>query len=214
LCAIADADTANNLYKGIQLATMKVLRNTDQTAVITTLLEMLDDLLGSSSGSSGSEPAFVPPKGFAEVLVKALGIAVQHLKETIDELNLDQVLHDINLFLESHHAVGSRNVAAAAAAAGTDAEADVSMKAKLRQECVRLCQAAVKEIVNLKGRAGVSRHLTLVPVAQYPTPGPYPISLLFPSLLILFVGLCSGGARDQQGAEGHVRDCGRGHHRR
>ncbi len=130
---------------------MKVLRNTDQTAIFTTLLEMLDDVLHVGAGGESL------PKGFAEVLIKALAIAVQHIKETIDEMNLDQVLRDLNAFLEAHH--------------GRAAADDDSIKAQMRQECVRLCHAAVKEIVAIKGRAGVSRHLSLVPVTKYPTPG-------------------------------------------
>jgi hypothetical protein len=152
--AHAEADTANNLYKGIQIATMKVLRNTDQTAIFTTLLELLNDVLGGS----GDFTAASQSKGLAEVLIKALGIAVQHIKETIDEMNLDQLLFDLNAFLEAHQDRPGDDV-------------DVSIKAKMRQEAVRLCQLAVKEIVLIKGRAGVGRHLSLVPVTKYPTPG-------------------------------------------
>jgi len=143
----ADTDTANNLYKGIQLATMKVLRNTDQTAIFTTLMEMLDDVLSEADSDSA-------PKGFAEVLVKALAIVIQHIKDTIDDLNIDQVLRDINAFLELHY--------------GRENESSMS---KLRKESIHLCQSAVKEIIIIKGRSGVSRHLSLVPVAKYPTPG-------------------------------------------
>lgn len=148
-----DADTANNLYKGIQLATMKVLRNTDQTAIFTSLLEMLDELLSANVTAAGQ-----PPKGFAEVLIKALAIVIQHLKDTINDTNIDQLLFDFNTFLEAHHS--SR----------ADEADPASIRAKLRQESVRQCQAAIKEIVSVKGRAGVCRHLSMVPVAQYPTP--------------------------------------------
>jgi hypothetical protein len=149
-CYDADTDTSNNLYKGIQMATMKVLRNTQQTAIFTTLLEMLDDVLGGETTSTSL------PKGFVEVLNKALVIAIQHLKETINEMNVDQLLFDLNTFLEAHH--------------GRTEEGDVSAKAKLRQEIVRLCQSAVKEVVTIKGRAGISRHLSLVPMTKTSTP--------------------------------------------
>jgi hypothetical protein len=128
---------------------MKVLRNTDQTAIFTTLLEMVDDMLGETTAAL--------PKGFAEVLIKALAIAIQHIKETIEEINVDQVLFDLNTFLEAHF--------------GRTDEGDASVKAKHRQEGVRLCQSAVKEIVTIKGRAGISRHLSLLPVAKNPAPG-------------------------------------------
>lgn len=131
------------------MATMKVLRNTDQTAIFTTLLELLDETFTEMpSGQTQS---------FAEVLIKALAIVIQHLKETINDITIDQVLYDLNNFLESHHTKRPDDDMS-------------SINTKLRLETVRLCHTAIKEIVSIKGRAGVCRHLSLIPVSKYPTP--------------------------------------------
>ncbi|XP_013885628.1 cytoskeleton-associated protein 5 isoform X2 [Austrofundulus limnaeus] len=87
---VEDVEDGTQVIRSVNLLVIRVLEHSDQTNMISALLELLQDTLISTVVSST----------FSELVMKCLWRMIRFLPETINSINLDRILLDVHNFMK------------------------------------------------------------------------------------------------------------------
>ncbi|XP_017297361.1 cytoskeleton-associated protein 5 isoform X2 [Kryptolebias marmoratus] len=87
---VEDVEDGTQVIRSVNLLVIRVLEHSDQTNMISALLELLQDTLISTVVSST----------FSELIMKCLWRMIRLLPETINSINLDRILLDVHNFMK------------------------------------------------------------------------------------------------------------------